>query len=64
MSGFCVQAYNATILPLCFKKKDIKLLVVALIVILGFIILFLVWWFYDIRLTEIDDSIKQINRNK
>lgn len=44
-----------------FKKQHKKILILSLILVLAILIIWLVWWVYDIQLTEIDNHIKRLN---
>lgn len=60
MPDFWVFCLKAQILTVAFPKKNTRLLIMALIVILGFIILGLIWWYYDAQLNEINKKIENI----
>lgn len=60
MSVFSLIDYKSQILLLCSKKKNTNLLFVGLIIILGLLIIWFVWHFYDLQIKAIDDNIRKV----
>ncbi len=63
MFFFWVLHLKVQILLMCYGKKNTKLLIVAIIVIIGLVFLWLIWRYYDIQLTEIENRIEKVKTN-